>query len=326
MIKQIRQYAKVLNLTRDKNGILAYGTYNGRFISIWETQYIPPSNPGVVLARMAHQVKITAKTQDPMARGTIQGYLQRQPGHIAFLQEVSYDGKMITALFVMPGGGKAEEYASSLDGFVRDVTDLCASSAVTAGCEICGAADDAALYITNALPRVLCPNCLKQVKMQAEQKKRQGNVMQGLLGAILCALIGVVIWVGIYQMGYISIIGAMALTHFVFQGYKLMGGYMTKTGIAISCIVSILMMLFAEQIYIAILIRQAYQADLNRTFLEIFFTVPSYLAQLGNLKAVLLDVLFGVIYVAGCVITTGIRIRKQHAGAINIRRVTCISG
>ncbi|MBR1772125.1 MAG: hypothetical protein IJ747_08870 [Lachnospiraceae bacterium] len=330
MIKQIRKYAQEHQLTWDVKSNFAYGKYNGQAIGIWETndQYLPAGNQPVRALKIAHVVKIWATTDDPMVIGTIQGYLQQMPGKVEFLQQTSYDGKLITAFFVTGGSGWAKRYTAAIDVFLRDVTNLCASYTVTTGCEFCKAPDQLGLYQINQVPYLVCPNCVQEVNQQASQSKAQfqaqgqGNVLSGIVGACLGALLGVVLWVIIYQLGYISMIGALALVVCAFKGYEVMGGHMTKLGIFICCVVSVIMLLFAEQICVALLIYDAFHAEEGISFFDAFRAVPYFLMEAEVLKAVLPDVLLGGLCVIGCGIERGIRVYKDRTGAVATRMIT----
>lgn len=322
MIKQIKQYAKEKNLTIDTKGNLIYGNYNSRFISIWESA----GN------QSAHMVKIWVRADDPVTADTIQSYLQQLPGKVTFLKNVSYDGRVITAVFQAQGIGWAKKYIPAVDGFLRDVTNFCMSYAVSLGCEFCGTPDDLMLYQLNSVPHLICPDCLNQVGQQAEQKKAdfkaqgQGNVLFGIVGSILGSLLGVLIWVIIYELGYISAIGAVILVVCAFKGYELLGGRMTKLGIAISCIVSVLMILFAEQIGLALEIYDYYHVEEGITFFDAFRAVPYFLQDPELFKAVLPDILVGVGSVLAGSVAMGVQLYKEKTGAIAKRMVAHISG
>ena len=330
MIAEIRKYAQGHQFTIDAKSNLAYGNYNGQKVGIWETnnQNQLAGNQPVRVVKIAHLVKIWANTDDPTVLGTIQGYLQQMPGKTEFLTQTAYDGKVITAFFVSGGIGSGKRYAPAIDTFLRDVTNLCASYNVETGCEFCKSSDQLSLYQINNVPYLLCPGCVQGVNQQAMENKAQfkaqgqGNVLFGIVGAFLGALLGVALWVVIYQLGYISMIGALALVVCAFKGYELMGGHLTKTGIAICCAVSVVMLLFAEHICVALMVYEAFHVEESISFFEAFRIVPYILMEEKDvLTAILPDVLLGGLCVLGCGIERGVRVYKDRTGAVACRMI-----
>ena len=334
MITQIRKYAQEHQLTIDAKSNLAYGNYNGQLIGIWETNSNHPlgGKPAGRVAMIAHAVKIWAKANEMTTLETIQNYLRQLPGKVEFLQNITYDGKCIMAFFVGGGAGWGKRYAPAIDSFLRDVTNLCASYIVEAGCEFCGTEQELSLYQLNMVPHLICPACICGVDQQTEQNKAQykaqgqGNVFLGIIGAFLGALLGVVLWVVIYQVGFISMLGALALAVSAFKGYERLGGHMTKLGIGICCVVSLIMLMFAEHICIALSLYEAFAVSDGISFFDAFIAVPFMLFEPEVLKAVLPDVLIGVLFVAIASIERGVQVYKMQTGAVATRMIARISG
>ena len=70
--------------------------------------------------------------------------------------------------------------------------------------------------------------------MEEQQKKRQENVVAGLVGAFLGALLGVVCTVVIGQLGYVASLSGLIMAVGALKGYELLGGRLSKKGAVIS--------------------------------------------------------------------------------------------
>lgn len=72
------------------------------------------------------------------------------------------------------------------------------------------------------------------------------NALFGIMGALVFAVLGVLLWIGIYQLGFLSYFGAIAITFAVFFGYRIAGGAQDTKGIVISVILSFVMNLLGH--------------------------------------------------------------------------------
>lgn len=82
---------------------------------------------------------------------------------------------------------------------------------------------------------------------------RKSNVLLGILGAVVFSLIGCVIWVLIGSLGYISYIGALAMSFLTITGYKVLGKKFDIPGV-LSCIVVVALAVLASNVFINALV------------------------------------------------------------------------
>lgn len=134
--------------------------------------------------------------------------------------------------------------------------------------------------------------------MNQKAKGGNGNLFGGIVGAFLGSLLGVFLWVLIYQLGYISAIAGAVMIICAMKGYEMLDGRLNKTGIIISCVLSVLMVLVAEQVSLGIEIYQAYKEYYEITFFDAFRSVPSFLEEPDILTAVVGDLAIGYILMA----------------------------
>jgi hypothetical protein len=94
------------------------------------------------------------------------------------------------------------------------------------------------------------------------------NVLLGTLGALLFALGGGVVWVLISQVGFIAGIAGLLTIFLAITGYKKFGKKLTKRGIVICIIISIIVILLASFISLTIDVLSAYRQYKNEGLID----------------------------------------------------------
>lgn len=105
------------------------------------------------------------------------------------------------------------------------------------------------------------------------------NVFLGIVGAVIGALIGSALWVLIGQVGFIAGIAGYAIVFCSVKGYKLLGKTISKKGIIICVIFSLVMILAAEYVSTGIAIYQAFIEDYYITIADAMKSVPEFLKE-----------------------------------------------
>ena len=120
------------------------------------------------------------------------------------------------------------------------------------------------------------------------------NVGKGLLGALLLGLVGVAIYVGIYQLGYILFASGVIIFNLCMMGYNKLSGHdasqhFSKKGVLICGAVALFVMLISEYLCIGIEIFKEYKGY-GVTLAESFKAIPDFLAEEEVLWGCLKDV------------------------------------
>lgn len=114
-------------------------------------------------------------------------------------------------------------------------------------------------------------------------EKTKGNVILGLLGAIICSLAGVALWVAIYQMGYIASLSGIVMTICALWGYEKFSGKLDKVGVIISFIVVLVMVYMANRLTYTIEIYKYFHEEYNWSFWDCFKMLSDFLKN-GEVK------------------------------------------
>ncbi len=117
-----------------------------------------------------------------------------------------------------------------------------------------------------------CDHCGFSVKI-AEKRE---NVIGGMVGAFLGALIGGISIILIGRLGYVASVSGLILAVCTLKGYELLGGKRSGKGIAISILFMLVTPYMADRIDWAVVIMQEF-AEYGVTFGEAFAAVPELL-------------------------------------------------
>ena len=93
--------------------------------------------------------------------------------------------------------------------------------------------------------------------MEEQRKKRQENVVAGVVGAFLGTLLGVVCTVVIGQLGYVASLSGLIMAVGALKGYELLGGRLSKKGAVISSALILVMTWLAHRLTWAIALTSA---------------------------------------------------------------------
>ena len=119
-----------------------------------------------------------------------------------------------------------------------------------------------------------CDSCGFPVK----SAEKQENMVTGIVGALIGALLGAGSIILLSQLGYVASISGLILAVCTLKGYELLGGKLSGKGIAISIVLMLLTPYVADRIDWAILLMQEF-SDYGVTFAEAFALIPELLAD-----------------------------------------------
>jgi len=118
-------------------------------------------------------------------------------------------------------------------------------------CEDCGQNNYVVPYMKDGFLVPSCVKCQLQEKEadSASQKSNnvQGtNLIKGIIGAVIGAFLGTIVWVLIAQTGHMAYVGGLAIAVGVIKGYEILGHGMDKKGLIVSIGIIILTVYFAQ--------------------------------------------------------------------------------
>jgi hypothetical protein len=85
-------------------------------------------------------------------------------------------------------------------------------------------------------------------------QERKENILSGVIGAVIGVLLGSVLWVVLGQVGFIAGIAGYAIVFCGMKGYEILGKKLSKTGIVICVILSLLAIAGAEFVSLGVIL------------------------------------------------------------------------
>ena len=138
------------------------------------------------------------------------------------------------------------------------------------------------------------------------------NVIAGIIGAFLLALVGGILYFVIYQLGYIAGVCGLVTVFLSNFGYKkFSGGHMTMKGVIISIIISVVVIFLGEYFGLSYAIYDAYKEDYYITLMDAVKATPEFLREPDILGSVVKDLV--IAYALGAFASIGTI--RQNIGA-----------
>ncbi len=101
---------------------------------------------------------------------------------------------------------------------------------------------------------------------QVQVEEKPVNMVTGIVGAFVGVLICVVLWILIYQMGFIAGIAGFVMMICAFKGFELLGGRINLAGAVICVIFVLVAVYFAHNIAIAISVMQELDTSFSSAY------------------------------------------------------------
>ena len=133
------------------------------------------------------------------------------------------------------------------------------------------------------------------------------NPLLGILGALVLAVFGVLIWSFIGRLGYITYIGSIALVASIYGGYWLAGGSMDTKGKVI-CTVLSLLLTFVSFWVVIVLNTQAQIHDIFGYNISFFNAIPWAVEAFSNDIFGIFELVISMAFTVAAVIVTNTKI------------------
>ncbi len=124
------------------------------------------------------------------------------------------------------------------------------------------------------------------------QEKRE-NMLLGSIGALAGVLLGAVLWVILGQVGFIAGIAGYAIVFCGMKGYGMLGRVLSKKGIVICILLSIVAVVGAEMVSLAIIAFNELNEVYDITLGDAFRLLPDLMKEPELAGAVAKDLIIG---------------------------------
>lgn len=156
------------------------------------------------------------------------------------LQSYQLSGRRIT--FVTQARNTLNKRVETLQEAMEVVSSYLATQSYYDVCAECGTESGYEAYVINGHGHMLCPNCFAKVENglannQQALKAKKGNLLTGLVGALLGSLLGVVAIVVVGQMGYVAAISGLIMGVCTIKGFEMLGGKINVLSAILCCVI-----------------------------------------------------------------------------------------
>lgn len=183
---------------------------------------------------------------------------------------------------------------------VEASTYFCNQYGFVPACKYCGNQTDLGFFAVGGDVDTMCTACFNNRQMQISNKamteaNKRFNLPLGILGAVLGALVGGIVWIITYQMGFLLFITGAIIVFFSCLLLEKMGGKFTAGGLVTALIISFAMIFIAEYLAVGIscyMEVSKYGISMGQTFSLMWDVI----AEDSEARAELIsDLVFGVV-------------------------------
>lgn len=247
--KEMYRYAaQHSGLFYDEKSCAIYGQANGFSVILYE-----PQSFAVMLHVAAKRAASMTKEEKQEIKSQMRGILDISTnGNVV---QVKADGKF-----------SAEKLGEMIDELVRTVTRTLDTMGYAACCEICETDGVMTPVNLEGSYTILCDDCFRELTQKVgltnhQMRMKRENIVGGIVGALLGALVGVACIVLVSRLGYVAAISGLVMAVCTLKGYEMLGGRLTKKGVAVSVIVMLVMTYFADRLDWTIVIMQEFEEE-----------------------------------------------------------------
>ena len=199
-----------------------------------------------------YAVKINASAEDDADNAKLNTYLMQKKDEVKEILNVKTGAHYFVLYVKMPN--LAKNIPDVVNGVVEPILQYLRTNYYVSGCESCGTSQSAVeSYEINGGHHYLCADCAKEVNAALEEnqqnmKTKKSKFLPGLVGAFLGSLIGAVLWVVIFKLGYIAGIAGLVTGVCALKGFELLGGHVDRKGVIGSVIIMLITIFLANKI------------------------------------------------------------------------------
>ncbi len=158
------------------------------------------------------------------------------------------------------------------------------------------------------------------LKIRSSEERTLFPVFNGVIGALLGSIPGIVVWIILGQMGYIAGIAGWLMIIGAKFGYKKLAGGIDKLGSVLSLIISLLMPIVSEYLGLAVSVYRAFHAEYAVTVGQALQSVPYYLGESDVVTPIISSLVIGYILVLAVYFSSNAKNRKQQKAMPDLTR------
>ena len=196
-----------------------------------------------------------------------------------YVNSAIYDGSNTIYMAVKLLGDDDKKNLTEIIGLITNQLHSCDMHSC---CEYCGNTGELAVVSVDKKPKVLCSKCFVETKNgnidKFNYKQEKGNVVLGVIGAIIGTALGGMLWILLSQIGIIASIVGFVIIFLGIKGYSLLAGNISKGGIIFCIVLACLTIPFSEISSLAISVFMS-SRQYGISIFDAFFVIPTILTD-----------------------------------------------
>lgn len=195
-----------------------------------------------------------------------------------------------------------EEDLLHINTLIKEVTEKCNELALYNCCENCKGRGDFRFVDISGDKYQMCSACADSFKKKLQDfNEKHEKMVPGILGALIGAVLGSLLWILLDQINFIAGIAGYAIVFCSFKGYEKLGGRVSRKGVVACIIICLITILGADLFSFAIDIFKEFSSTYHISFLDAIRSVPLFLLEGDVLRPILINLGIGyLIAFAGC--------------------------
>lgn len=276
------------------------------------------------MVNASYIVKINASSPSDEKNTQLGAFLLKQKEEIKGLLDTNvYDYCLVLNI---KAANLLKNMPGTVNGIVEPVLDHLMNYGYVSGCEQCGStAEDLSCYEINGGYHFLCTECTGSIESSLQQnqqnvKAQKSHFAAGLIGAFLGSLIGCVLWILIYKLGYIAGIAGAVTAICAMKGYEMLGGHLDKKGVIGSVIIMLISIFLANKLAWS---WEAYDAlkDYGYTFFDCYRVLGEILEESALTGSYYGDLAIGYLLTIVCSFKNIKTAFKASSGSYTIKKI-----
>lgn len=263
---QMQNFAQENGLRFDEEAKMMYGKMGGHSVCIYTI------DPNTYRLRVAFSV---SRMGEPIREDELKELVKGSKNMLDY----QHNGNRV--VIASAGATGIKKCYAKVKLAIEEAVAYFKSKGYTDCCELCDADSGLAAYYINEAGHNLCEPCFQNLTAsmshnQEQIAKKKGNLVAGIVGALLGSLIGVATIVIIGQLGYVAALSGIVMGVCTLKGYELLGGKLDKIGVVISCLFMLLMVYVGNNLDWALAVVDAF-GDVS--IFDAFTAVPMLVAE-----------------------------------------------
>lgn len=267
---ELKKSGDELGFTYNDQWKAIYGKYNGYQTIISENSRFK-----------SYFIKVPCRVEEDSQKRFLNDFLKELTNN-SNVRTANYANRCITIELA----GNSEDDTRNIVTVLGQVINFIQINNYEPCCEVCGSNTETSIKPIYDNKLCICDECYSKIDISAMETKKTGsNIVGGIAGALMGSLIGVFLWVVVYNLGAIAVICGVVLAICTIKGYELVGGELDTKGIVISVVIILAMVYLSTYISYGVVICKVVDKVDSVDLVDAFRNASLYLNKYDKVRS-----------------------------------------